>query len=130
VVVVPSLSRGASRLGPAADREPATAVEEHDMMRLEWNALRVGDKVLVHNQADPGLALRPGTVVIVETRRGSNDVGVSVGDQAHGRRVVRPNRVAVHFDPRDSAEDCWRCDSIVAGAIGVEQLDRLTLTPD
>jgi hypothetical protein len=88
---------------------------ENDMMRLEWNALRVGDRVVVHDQADPELPLQPGTVAIVETRRGSNDVGVSVAEKADGRRVVRPNRLSVHSDPLDSAENCWRCDSIVAG---------------
>jgi hypothetical protein len=84
------------------------------MMRLEWNALRVGDKVLVHDPANPELPLLPGTVAMVETAGRSNDVGVRVACSADRTRVVRPNRLAVHPDPRNATEDCWRCDSTVA----------------
>jgi hypothetical protein len=84
------------------------------MTRLEWNALRVGAKVFVHDPADLGMPLLPGTVAIVETTRRSNDVGVSVADKAHRARVVRPNRLAVHSDPMDSSEECWRCAAIVS----------------
>ncbi len=86
------------------------------MMRLEWNALRVGDRVLVHDAVDPERHLLPGTVAVVETTAGaSNDVGVRVAYDAARTRVLRPKRLAVHLDPRDSTEDCWRCDSAVAG---------------
>ena len=46
------------------------------MLRLQWNALQVGDKVLVHDDADISLRLHPGTVVMVQTAHGSNDLGV------------------------------------------------------
>jgi hypothetical protein len=84
------------------------------MRRLEWNALRVGDSVVVHDAADVDLPLRSGTVAMVETAHGANDVGIRVADDADRTRVVRPNRQAVHPDPPNSMEDCWRCDSAVA----------------
>jgi hypothetical protein len=84
------------------------------MMRLEWNALRVGDKVVVHDPTDPAMQLLPGTVALVETVSGPNDVGVRVASTSDHPRVLRPSRLAVHLDPRDPAEECWRCDAIVA----------------
>jgi hypothetical protein len=80
------------------------------MKRLRWNALRVGDKVLVHDPVDPVSALRPGTVAMVDTMRDSNDIGVRVTFDGHGSKVVRPLRLTVHLDPRDRTESCWRCD--------------------
>jgi hypothetical protein len=81
------------------------------MRMLEWNALHVGDEVLVHDQRDAGLALLPGTVALIDAATGSNDIGIRVEDP---RRVLRPARLAVHLVPLDSAEACWRCD---AGAV-------------
>jgi hypothetical protein len=48
------------------------------MVSLEWNALRVGDKVLVHDPGDPAMQLLPGVVAMVQTKEGSNDIGVRV----------------------------------------------------
>jgi len=78
------------------------------MRKLEWNALHVGDAVLVHDQADAGLALLAGTVAIIDTGTGSNDIGVKVEDP---RRILRPSRLAVHLAPVDLTESCWRCDT-------------------
>ena len=80
------------------------------MKRLQWNALRVGDEVLVHDPTDPVSALQRGTVAIVETTRDSNDIGVRVSVDGHGSKVTRPLRLTVHLDPRDTTEPCWRCD--------------------
>ena len=86
------------------------------MLRLQWNALKVGDAVLVHDDADISLRLQPGIVAMVQTAHGSNDVGVRVaGRDGHGA-VARPSRLSVHLDPRDVTEDCWRCDIIAARA--------------
>jgi hypothetical protein len=86
------------------------------MRKLEWNALHVGDKVLVHDQRDAGLALLPGTVVLIDTATGSNDIGIRVEGPS---RVLRPTRAAVHLFPLEPAEDCWRCDDAHATAGGV-----------
>lgn len=86
------------------------------MLRLQWNALKVGDAVLVHDDADISLRLQPGIVAMVQTAHGSNDVGVRVaGRDGHGA-VARPSRLSVHLDPRDLSEACWRCEAIAARA--------------
>lgn len=86
------------------------------MLRLQWNALQVGDKVLVHDDADISLRLQPGKVAMVQTAHGSNDVGLRVTGLSGQVSVVRPSRLSVHLDPRDAAEACWRCDAIAARA--------------
>jgi hypothetical protein len=86
------------------------------VLRLEWNALQVGDDVLVHDDADISLRLQPGTVAMVQTTHRSNDVGVRVTDRSGEIRVVRPSRLSVHLDPRDTTEECWRCAAIAARA--------------
>ena len=90
------------------------------MLRLQWNALQVGDKVLVHDDADVSLRLQPGIVAMVQTARGSNDLGVRVTAVSGQVSVVRPSRLAVHLDPRDVTEECWRCDAIAARSGGLE----------
>jgi hypothetical protein len=86
------------------------------VLSLQWNALRVGDRVLVHDDADVSLRLQPGVVAIVQTAHGSNDVGVRVPSEFAPSTVVRPSRLSVHLDPRDATEECWRCDAIAARA--------------
>ena len=86
------------------------------MLRLEWNALRVGDKVFVHDASDAELRLVPGVVAMVESAKSSDDIGIRIApDHDVGGRVVRPRRLAVHLDPVDPTQSCWRCDAIVAG---------------
>jgi hypothetical protein len=82
------------------------------MVRLEWNALRVGDHVLVHDPSDAEMQLLPGVVTMVQTVSGSNDIGIRVASGDGGFRVLRPTRLTVHPDPRDLTEECWRCDAI------------------
>ena len=82
------------------------------MLRLQWNALQIGDKVLVHDDTDAALRLEPGIVVMVQTAHRSNDLGMRVTRQDGEVRVVRPGRLRVHLDPRDVTEECWRCDAI------------------
>jgi hypothetical protein len=84
------------------------------MVRLEWNALRVGDKVLVHDPGDPAMQLLPGVVAIVQTMHRSNDIGIRVASRSDRSSVLRPKRLAVHLDPRDTTEECWRCEDIAA----------------
>ena len=80
------------------------------MLRLQWNALRVGDRVLVHDIGDSGLALTAGVVTVVQPGRGSNDVAIRLaGDRHTAGRVVSPQRLAVHQDPQGLDESCWRC---------------------
>ena len=91
------------------------------MLRLQWNALQVGDRVLVHDDADVSLRLQPGIVAMVQTAHDSNDLGVRVIGRSGQVSVVRPSRLSVHLDPRDATEECWRCDAIAArAAAGLE----------
>jgi hypothetical protein len=88
------------------------------MLRFEWNALRRGDEVLVHDQRDRDLTLRPGVVAMLDTRRGTNAIGIRVGggavDGAAESTVLWPSYLAVHRPPLDPAEPCWRCDAVAA----------------
>jgi|SRR4029450_3599705 hypothetical protein len=93
------------------------------MLRLEWNALRVGDKVLVHDASDVDLRLVPGVVAMVESATGSDDIGIRIApDHDVGGRVVRPQRLAVHLDPLDPTETCWRCDAIARTADRIQRV--------
>lgn len=79
------------------------------MLKHQWNALRRGDAVFVHDTTDHDFALTHGEIVIVDTVVGStNDLGVRVG--APRSHVIRPARLTVHLDPLDPNVSCWRCD--------------------
>lgn len=84
------------------------------MLRLQWNALRTGDKVFVHDRSGAEPTLVPGVVAMVQTLKESNDIGIRVSPGKDGRSVVRPARLTVHLDPIDPADRCWRCDAIAA----------------
>lgn len=76
------------------------------MRAFEWNALRVGDRVLVHVKEGDAFPLAGGTVAAVDVRRGDNGVGVRL--VADGP-VTRPARLATHLEPFRDDADCWRC---------------------
>lgn len=79
------------------------------MLPFQWNSLRVGDRVAVHDDADPALELGYGVVCVVQTRwRAVNEVGVRLDEP--GAAIMRPRRHAVHLLPLDR-RDCWRCES-------------------
>ena len=79
------------------------------MIRLQWNALRVGDHVLVHDETSSDMTLMAGQVTMIQTLVGSNDITVRV-DPTDGASDVRcPRRLAVHLDTLDPHENCWRC---------------------
>jgi len=84
------------------------------MVRLEWNALRVGDKVLLHDPGDSSMRLVPGTVALVQSVQGPNEVAIRVVPKIGRQAVLRPSRLAVHLDPRDPDEACWRCEAVAA----------------
>jgi len=89
------------------------------MLPFQWNALRTGDRVMVHDDTAPGLDTSDGVVAIVESRRGfDNDVGIRLDSTG---MVVRPRRHAVHQLPNDRRFTCWRCDVITklqSGGLG------------
>lgn len=89
------------------------------MLKFEWNALRADDKVLVHEPGRADLALIPGTVVLIDSRRQLNCVGIAVTTVNGERKVLWPSSLVVHHDPRDESdanESCWRCEALVEAA--------------
>jgi hypothetical protein len=85
------------------------------MLGFEWNALRVGDRVLVHDAANVIGDLVAGAVVMVSLQEGSNGVGIRIAS-ADGDPIVWPSRLTVHHDPHDPLEPCWRCQTVMAVA--------------
>jgi hypothetical protein len=81
------------------------------MLRFDWDVLRVGERVLVHDADNADLALVSGVVAMVNTRRVSNGLGVRVGSTMGGA-ILWPARLAVHLDPRDPTEPYWRCQAM------------------
>jgi hypothetical protein len=81
------------------------------LIRREWNALLVGDHVLVHEESDLGLPLVPGRVVEVESASGTNEVGIRIKPFKGRSTVVHPKRLEVHLEELDPERHCWRCDT-------------------
>ena len=85
------------------------------MLRFEWNALRTGDRVVVHDPASAEMTLVAGGVVMIEVhraRKGTNRVGIRVAGDDRPSRILWPSYLAVHHDPPDVAEPCWRCEEV------------------
>jgi hypothetical protein len=83
------------------------------MLVLEWNALREGDHVLVHDDTNRGFPLHEAVVVVAGM--GRNNVTVRVAGRGAEAGLVRPRRLAVHLMPLAPMEPCWRCDVGSAG---------------
>ena len=81
------------------------------MNRIQWNTLRVGHHVLVHDETKPGLPLVPGRVTMVHAASGSNDVAIKIPSTRGPSKVVHPPRLAVHLEDLDPEARCWRCDT-------------------
>jgi len=81
------------------------------MMRFQWNALRSGATVRVHE--DNGPELTSGTVETVDAHHGSNRVGIVVRSGDGAASVRWPSRLAVHLTGEQGSEPCWRCSSSV-----------------
>ena len=79
------------------------------MLQFQWNALRRGDHVLVHDANDADLGLTAGVVTLIDVHPTGHDVSVRLMAETPTTRVVQPGRFAVHLDPMDDDDDCWRC---------------------
>lgn len=81
------------------------------MLLFQWNALRPGDAVEVHDDNDLSGPIEAGRVRIVQTglSTGGNDIAVRL----ESGRLVRPRRGAVHTTATGS-RDCWRCHDSTA----------------
>ena len=86
------------------------------MLRLDWNALRSGDRVMVHHATEgDDVRLVAGVVTAVTPADGSNDVAVRVATHS-GQQLIRPRRLSVHHDPIGFDGHCWRCAALVPPA--------------
>ena len=90
------------------------------MFEFQWNALRTGDRVAVHDDLNAGFELSHGIVHIVETRSHAvNDVAIRLDNPAAA--VQHPRRHAVHLLPLDDRPPCWRCEASAARSAIVDQ---------
>lgn len=81
------------------------------MIRRHWNALRVGNHVLVHDDDDPQMTLAPGRVMKIDQTAGSHSVTIRISPRKGRQRDVQPSRLAVHLDTGEGTERCWRCET-------------------
>ena len=81
------------------------------MLRFQWDGLRRGDHILVHDVGTPDLGLRPAMVILVDSTGPRRDIAARYMDGPGAGRVVRPGRFASHLDPLTAADvgACWRC---------------------
>jgi hypothetical protein len=86
------------------------------MLRFQWDSLRRGDHILVHDSAQQDLDLRPAVVVLVDASRRGHRLAVRYTDGPDRGHVVRPGRFATHFDPISDETACWRCEDLALTA--------------
>lgn len=78
------------------------------VLTFQWNALRVGDHVLVHDDLDPGFVMHEATVKLVQTLgHAANEIALRLDDRP--TEIVYPRRQAVHLTPITRRSECWRC---------------------
>jgi hypothetical protein len=96
------------------------------VLRFEWNALRIGGHVLVHDPRTAEMTLTNGTVATVVTNRGGNGVGIRVGGNSGETSILWPSRLAVHRQPRDPTEACWRCEELAERTVPSPDVPAMT----
>ena len=67
------------------------------MLKFQWDGLRRGDTVFVHEARDADLGLRAGFVTLVDVRPSGHDVGIRLTTSTGTGTgpIVRPGRFAV-----------------------------------
>jgi hypothetical protein len=79
------------------------------MLTFEWNALRAGDQVFMHDATEATGTVIRGVVATVDMHKGYNGVGVRGVGVGARRGVVWPSPFVVHSDVSDKR--CWRCQA-------------------
>jgi hypothetical protein len=77
------------------------------MLKFQWDALRRGDTVFVHDPSDADLGLRAGVVTLIDVGQRGPDVGIRLTTGTPNAPVVRPAGFPVHLAAVDDV--CWRC---------------------
>lgn len=79
------------------------------MITFDWNSLRVGDRVVVHERtANRYQVAQPGLVQFVTLRRPINEVGIRI-ESPSGPRVLWPTCPEVHAATSGAAATCQDC---------------------
>ena len=73
------------------DRRRTSSVRDHFMLKFDWNALRIGDRVLVHDAESPQLTLLPGIVAVIDARKGAKRAGVRFTGSDDDRGIRCPS---------------------------------------
>ena len=79
------------------------------MLSFEWNGLRAGDRVFMHDGTKAARAVVPGVVTAVELHKVYNGVGITVARAGGRQAIVWPSPFVVHHDASD--QRCWRCQA-------------------
>jgi len=79
------------------------------MLTLEWNALRAGDRVFMHDATKATGAVIRGVVATVNTHKVYNGVGIRGVGVGARRGIVWPSPFVVHNVASDKR--CWRCQA-------------------
>jgi hypothetical protein len=93
--------------GPALRDQPRL---EPVVLRFEWNAMRPGDRTLVHDAGSSTMALVPGVVEVVDPRRGDYGIGIRMPAGDGSGRILWPSSRAVHRGAVLGPDPCWRCE--------------------
>ena len=94
------------------------------MLRFEWNALRAGDHLLVHDPRTAEITITAGAVATVDTHKAANGVGIRID----GAELLWPSYLAVHRDPIDPDDPCWRCQELAQRAVPPSDSSRQSMT--
>jgi hypothetical protein len=86
------------------------------MLRFQWDSLRRGDHILVHDVHAPDLGLRPAVVELVDSSGPRRDIAARYTNGPDVGTVVRPGQFATHPVPLDRDADCWRADERIAAS--------------
>lgn len=78
------------------------------MLKFQWNALRRGDPVFVHDDSEPDLGPRAGVITLIDVRPRGPDVGTRLTTGTPTAPIVRPGRFAVQLATMID-DDSWRC---------------------
>ena len=90
------------------------------MIQAEWNALQVGDAVLIHDGVADGAPLLAASVAEVDASQVPHSVGLRMTEPVpHGGGIAWPSRLRVHQVPRRSAAlQCRWCPAVANGPPG------------
>ena len=79
------------------------------MLRFQWDSLRRGDHILVHDVRTADLGLRPAVVELVDSSGPDATSPPATPTDPTPAGSFAPAASRSHPDPVTGAADCWRC---------------------